>query len=55
MSQIKNSDSLYEQDILLWSEDIVAKLKTRDFDYLDFANLIEECRGIGDFSKEGID
>jgi hypothetical protein len=32
MSQIKNSTSLYEQDILLWLEDTVAKLKARDFD-----------------------
>lgn len=35
MSLIKDSTSLYEQDILLWSEDTVAKLKVRDFDHLD--------------------
>ena len=34
--------SLYEQDILLWVEDTVAKLKVRDFDQVDLENLIEE-------------
>lgn len=52
MSQIKNSTSLYEQDILLWSEDTVAKLKARDFDHLDIANLIEEVEALGISQKK---
>jgi len=39
--------SLYEQDFLLWSEDTAAKLKTRDFENLDFENLIEEVESLG--------
>lgn len=39
--------SLYEQDILLWVEDTVAKLKARDFDSLDLENLIEEVESLG--------
>ncbi|PSN13004.1 DUF29 domain-containing protein [filamentous cyanobacterium CCT1] len=47
MSQTQNLDSLYEQDILLWSEDTVAKLKARDFDHLDIEHLIEEVESLG--------
>ncbi len=47
MSQTQNSSSLYEQDILLWSEDMVAKLKARDFDHLDIEHLIEEVESLG--------
>ncbi|WP_223047085.1 DUF29 domain-containing protein [Leptothermofonsia sichuanensis] len=36
MSQTSNLAALYEQDILLWSEDAVAKLKAQDFDHSDF-------------------
>ena len=39
--------SLYEQDILLWVEDTVAKLNVRDFDHLDLENLIEEVESLG--------
>jgi len=39
--------SLYEEDFLLWSEDTAAKLKARDFENLDFENLIEEVESLG--------
>lgn len=39
--------SLYEQDILLWVEDTVAKLKAGDFQNLDLINLIEEVESLG--------
>jgi len=39
--------SLYEQDILLWVEDTVAKLKARNFEHLDLENLIEEVESVG--------
>jgi hypothetical protein len=52
MSQIKNSTSLYQQDILLWSENTVAKLKARDFDHLDIENLIEEVEALGISQKK---
>ena len=39
--------SLYEQDILLWVEDTVNKLKNHDFTNLDIDNLIEEVESLG--------
>ena len=39
--------SLYDQDILLWVEDTVSKLKSRDFTHLDLDNLIEEVESLG--------
>ncbi|MGB3201401.1 MAG: DUF29 domain-containing protein [Nodosilinea sp.] len=47
MSPTQNLNSLYERDILLWSEDTVAKLKVRDFDHLDIEHLIEEVEALG--------
>ncbi|MEB3231668.1 MAG: DUF29 domain-containing protein [Leptolyngbyaceae bacterium] len=41
------SQSLYEQDFLLWAEDTVTKLKARDFENLDLENLIEEVESLG--------
>jgi hypothetical protein len=52
MSQIQNLNSLYEQDILLWSEDMVTKLKARDFDHLDIEHLIEEVEALGISQKK---
>ncbi|NEQ96179.1 MAG: DUF29 domain-containing protein [Cyanothece sp. SIO2G6] len=39
--------SLYEEDILLWSEDTVAKLKAGDFQHIDLEHLIEEVEALG--------
>jgi len=39
--------SLYEQDIVLWVEDTVAKLKAQDFANVDLENLIEEVASVG--------
>jgi hypothetical protein len=52
MSQTQNLNSLYEQDILLWSESTVAKLKARDFDHLDIEHLIEEVEALGISQKK---
>ncbi len=41
------TQSLYEQDIVLWAEDTAAKLKARDFDHLDLEHLIEEVEALG--------
>ncbi len=43
--------SLYEQDIVLWVEDTVAKLKARDFANVDLTNLIEEVEDLGRSQK----
>jgi hypothetical protein len=47
MTQISQSQVLYEQDILLWVEDTVAKLKARDFEAVDWENVIEEIEAVG--------
>ncbi|APB33502.1 hypothetical protein GlitD10_1182 [Gloeomargarita lithophora Alchichica-D10] len=52
MSQAHQFFSLYEQDIVLWSEDTVAKLKARDFEHLDIEHLIEEVEALGISQKK---
>ena len=47
MDTVTQKTSLYEQDFLLWSEETVAKLRARDFENLDLANLIEEVESLG--------
>ncbi len=46
--------SLYESDFLLWTEETVAKLKARDFDHVDFENLIEEIESLGRSEKKEV-
>ncbi|WP_425216699.1 DUF29 domain-containing protein [Tumidithrix helvetica] len=43
--------SLYDRDYLLWAEDTVNKLRTRNFDQLDIENLIEEIEDLGRSQK----
>ncbi len=52
MSHVQSSNSLYEQDILLWSEDTVTKLTARDFDHLNIDHLIEEIEALGISQKK---
>ncbi|MBD2419435.1 DUF29 domain-containing protein [Anabaena cylindrica FACHB-243] len=47
MKELGKERSLYEQDILLWVEDTVTKLKAGDFQNLDIENLIEEVESLG--------
>ncbi len=44
--------SLYDQDILLWVEDTVVKLKSHNFEQLDLENLIEEVESLGISQKK---
>ena len=46
--------SLYESDYFLWTEDVVAKLKSRNFERVDIENLIEEIEGLGRSEKREI-
>jgi len=39
--------SLYEQDLLLWTEETIRHLKAKNFDELDLDNLIEEIESLG--------
>jgi hypothetical protein len=52
MSQAQDLAALYNQDILRWSEDTVAKLKARDFEHLDIEHLIEEVEALGISQKK---
>lgn len=52
MTQTVARKSLYESDYLLWTQDVVSKLKTRDFDNVDLENLIEEIEDLGRSKKD---
>ena len=52
MTQAITRKSLYESDFLLWTQDTIAKLKARDFDHVDFENLIEEVEAMGRSEKK---
>ena len=47
MTQTIARKSLYESDYLLWTQETIAKLKAKDFDRIDFDNLIEEIEDLG--------
>ena len=47
MTQTIARKSLYESDYMLWTQETIAKLKARDFDHVDFENLIEEMEDLG--------
>ncbi|AFZ58842.1 DUF29 domain-containing protein [Anabaena cylindrica FACHB-243] len=55
MTQTQIAVSLYEQDYLLWIEDIVNKLRNRDIEGLDFENLIEEIEDLGRSDKRELE
>lgn len=46
MTQTTQKTALYEQDLQLWFEDTIAKLKARKLDGLDIDNLVEEIEGL---------
>ena len=47
MTQTISRKSVYESDYLLWTQETIAKLKAKDFDRIDFDNLIEEIEDLG--------
>jgi hypothetical protein len=47
--------SLYDLDYLLWTEDTIAKLKSRDFEHVDIENLIEEIESLGKSEKQELE
>ncbi|WP_448570487.1 DUF29 domain-containing protein [Trichothermofontia sp.] len=55
MSQTITQKSLYESDFLLWTQDTAAKLKAKDFEHLDLANLIEEIEALGRSEKQELE
>jgi len=51
---IASKKTLYESDFFEWTEEVVKKLKTRDFDHLDIENLIEEIESLGIAQKKEV-
>lgn len=47
--------SLYEQDFLLWIETTVEQLQRKDIDHLDWENLIEEIKSLGNEERRKVD
>ncbi|MBJ7899614.1 MAG: DUF29 family protein [Cyanobacteria bacterium RI_101] len=52
MSPLQQLNALYDQDILLWSEETVAQLQRREFENLDLEHLIEEIEALGVSQKK---
>jgi hypothetical protein len=52
MTQAITRKTLYDVDYLRWTEEMVSKLKARDFDHLDIENLIEEIEDLGRSKKD---
>jgi hypothetical protein len=46
MPQVQTQRTLYEQDLVAWFDDTVAKLKQRRFDEIDIDSLVEEIEGL---------
>ena len=51
---IATKSSLYEHDYYEWVEDVVTKLRARDFEHLDIENLIEEVESLGISQKKEV-
>ena len=49
------SKSLYESDFLLWTQDTITKLNTKDFDHLDIPNLLEEIEALGNSYRDELE
>ncbi|MBD2186908.1 DUF29 domain-containing protein [Pseudanabaena mucicola] len=47
MTQTIAKQSLYESDYLLWIQETIANLKSKNFECLDIDNLIEEIEDLG--------
>ncbi|PZU96978.1 MAG: DUF29 domain-containing protein [Leptolyngbya sp.] len=46
--------ALYEQDYLLWLEQVVEQLRRKDFNGLDIPNLLEEIDDLGKSEKHAV-
>ena len=46
MVKTTNPQKLYEQDLVAWCDDTVAKLKAGNFEAIDLDSLIEEIEGL---------
>ena len=56
VSDLKQSEkTLYDSDYNLWIEETVKKLQTKDFNGIDWENLIEEINSLGRSEKRRIE
>jgi hypothetical protein len=51
---IAQSKTLYEQDFILWIEETVKQLKSKNFSEIDLDNLIEEVESLGRADKRAL-
>lgn len=54
-SEIRPTKPLYEQDYMMWIEQTVNYLKSKDFAQLDLENLIEEVESLGIEQRHQVD
>jgi hypothetical protein len=55
MTQAIARKSLYDSDFLLWTQDTIAKIKAKDFDNVDFENLLEEIEALGNSYRDELE
>lgn len=53
MSQT-TSKTIYDRDFALWIDDTVSKLKAREFNQVDWDNLIEEVESLGKSQRKAV-
>jgi hypothetical protein len=54
-SSSTSSSTLYDRDYVLWVEETVNQLRTRNLSSLDFENLIEEIEDLGKSEKRELE
>jgi hypothetical protein len=55
MTQAIAHKSLYESDFLLWTQETITKIKAKDFDHVDFENLLEEIDALGNSYRDELE
>ena len=50
-----NTKQLYEQDFYLWVTTTIEKIRDRDFDSVDWENVLEELEDLGSERKNELE
>ena len=54
-SLIENSVTLYDKDYLLWIEETLKKLRSKNYEKVDWDNLLEEIEDMGRSEKRALE
>jgi len=54
MSQATAKITMYDRDFALWVDDTVTKLKAKEFNQVDWENLIEEVESLGKSQRKAV-